>query len=138
MQKRAAIFRRETFSAAHRLYNPEWSDEKNFEVFGKCSRKNYHGHNYTIIVKLVGVIDKDTGFVYDASALGRLIKSEILDRFDHMNLNLDCPEFKNLNPTAENMCLVFHDILRPKIPEHLDIFVTVCETEKNSAQYPVE
>ncbi|WP_187263216.1 6-pyruvoyl trahydropterin synthase family protein [Pontibacter beigongshangensis] len=129
------VCRKEHFNAAHRLYNQAWSDEKNAEIFGKCSNPNYHGHNYELIVKLSGAIDPETGYVYDLKKLSDLLKTEILDRFDHKNLNLDTEEFRHLNPSAENIARVIWDILRPNIREDLELAVTLYETERNFVEY---
>lgn len=132
---RVAIYRKEHFNAAHRLHHPGWSDEKNKEVFGKCNNPNYHGHNYELWVKLVGPIDPDTGYVYDMKVLSDLIKERILRKFDHKNLNLDTDEFKNINPTAENIAVVIWDILRKEIEEKYDLTVRLYETERNYVEY---
>ena len=129
------ICRRETFNAAHRLFRPEWSDEKNAEVFGKCSHPNYHGHNYVIEVFVEGDIDPTTGFVIDSKKLKTIIQEEVCERFDHRNLNLDCPEFKDLIPTAENIAVVIWQILREKIAPEFKLEVQVSETEKNKVIY---
>lgn len=134
--KKVSVYRKEHFNAAHRLHNPDWSDEKNSMIFGKCNNPNYHGHNYELIVKLTGEIDPGTGYVYDLGVLSNLIKKEILDVFDHKNLNLDVSYFKNLNPTAENIVVVIYDILRPNIEEHLELKVQLFETERNYVEYP--
>jgi 6-pyruvoyltetrahydropterin/6-carboxytetrahydropterin synthase len=126
-----SVIRKEHFNAAHRLFNPEWSDEKNQEVFGKCNNPNYHGHNYDLLVKLTGFPDPKTGYVFDLKILSDIIKENILDKFDHKNLNLDIEYFKNLNPTAENIVVVIYDILRQKIDEKYDLKITLFETERN-------
>ena len=131
-----AVFRKEHFNAAHRLYNPQWTNEKNNEVFGKCNNPNWHGHNYELVIKLVGEPDPDTGYVYDMKELSDLIKKEVLVKFDHKNLNLDTEEFKELNPTAENIAVVIYNILRPKIDERLEMKVRLFETERNYVEYP--
>lgn len=133
---KAAIFRKEHFNAAHRLHNPKWSDEKNKAVFGKCNNKNGHGHNYEIVVKISGEIDPDTGYVYDTKQLSELIKKYVLDKFDHKNLNLDTTEFKNLNPTTENIAVVIWNILRKKIDKEFHLKITLYETERNYVEYP--
>jgi len=115
-----SIYRKEHFNAAHRLHNPAWSDDKNREVFGKCNNPNYHGHNYDLIVKVSGPVDPDTGYVYDMKLLKDLIRAHVTDKFDHKNLNLDTDEFKNLNPTAENIAVVIWHILRNKIERKYD------------------
>jgi 6-pyruvoyltetrahydropterin/6-carboxytetrahydropterin synthase len=133
---KVAIYRKEHFNAAHRLYNPQWSDEKNEAVFGKCNNPNYHGHNYELFVKLIGDIDPDTGYVYDMKKLSDLIRDHVLCKFDHKNLNLDTEYFKELNPTVENIVLVIWHILRANIEEKYDLKVTLYETERNFAEYP--
>jgi len=138
MSKKVAVFRKESFNAAHRLFNPAWDDEKNTEVFGKCALPNYHGHNYDLIVKVVGKPDKKTGYVMDMKILSDLVKQEIVERFDHKNLNMDTKEFKNLNPTAENIAIVIYDLLRPHIDEKLDMQVRLYETPRNFVEYPAE
>jgi 6-pyruvoyltetrahydropterin/6-carboxytetrahydropterin synthase len=133
---KVAVFRKEHFNAAHRLHNPDWDTVKNKEVFGKCNNDNWHGHNYEIVVKLIGEIDPATGYVYDMKVLSKLIKTEVLDKFDHKNLNLDTEEFKTLNPTAENIAAVIYDKLRLKIDSQLDLKITLYETERNFVEYP--
>jgi len=130
------ISRKEHFNAAHRLFNPAWSDEKNLEVFGKCSYPNYHGHNYEVIVTLTGEPDLTTGYVFDMKVLSDIIKEHVLNKFDHKNLNLDTEYFKNLNPTAENIVVVIWKILREKIDRSLDLKITLYETERNFVEYP--
>lgn len=129
------VHRKAHFNAAHRLFNPNWSDKKNFEVFGKCSNPNYHGHNYELIVSLTGEIDKETGYVYDLGKLKDLIKIKVEDVLDHKNLNVEVEEFKNINPTAENISVVIYNKLRVSIPEHLDLEVTLYETPRNYVTY---
>ena len=133
---KVAVFRKEHFNAAHRLHNPNWSDEKNESIFGKCNNKYYHGHNYEMIVKVIGEPDPETGYVYDMKKLSDLIKENVTDRFDHKNLNLDTEEFKDLNPTAENMVVVFYNILREHIDTQYDLKITLYETERNYVEYP--
>ncbi len=137
MQKKVAVFRKEHFNAAHRLNNPNWSDEKNERVYGKCNNYNYHGHNYDLIVQVTGEIDPETGYVMDMKILSELIKIEVLDRFDHKNLNLDTEEFKDLNPSAENIAIVIYDRLRHKINANFDLKIRLYETERNFVEYPV-
>lgn len=137
MSNKVAVFRREHFNAAHRLYNPGWDDATNDEVFGKCALPNYHGHNYELEVKVVGEPDVDTGYVMDMKTLSDLIKREIHSRFDHKNLNLDTEEFKNLNPTAENIVIVIYRLLRPHIDKKMDVQVRLYETPRNFVEYPV-
>ncbi|QCR24568.1 6-carboxytetrahydropterin synthase [Pontibacter sp. SGAir0037] len=129
------ICRKEQFNAAHRLHNPSWSDEQNAAVFGKCNNPNYHGHNYNLIVKLSGNVDPDTGYVYDMKRLSNLIKAEVIERFDHKNLNLDTTEFNQLNPTAENIAIVIWNLLRAKISTDYDLGLTLYETERNFVEY---
>jgi 6-pyruvoyltetrahydropterin/6-carboxytetrahydropterin synthase len=130
------VSRKEHFNAAHRLYNPEWSDDRNADVFGKCSNPNYHGHNYEVIVSVVGEPDPQTGYVYDMKVLSDLIKENVLRKFDHRNLNLDTEYFKTLNPTAENIAVVIWRILRQKIDSNLELKITLYETERNFVEYP--
>ena len=136
MTKKVSVFRKEHFNAGHRLHNPAWDDAKNSEVFGKCNLPHYHGHNYELIVKLTGTPDPETGYVMDLKLLSDLIRAEVIDRFDHRNLNEDCAEFKNLNPTAENISIVIYDLLRPKINPALDLQVRLYETERNYVEFP--
>jgi len=133
---KTAIFRKEHFNAAHRLFNSAWTDEKNDQVFGKCNNPNYHGHNYELIVKLIGEIDPITGYVFDTKVLSDLVKKHILSRYDHKNLNLDCEEFKNLNPTAENIAHQIYKTLRSLIEPSIDLKVILYETERNFVEYP--
>ena len=125
------VCRKEHFNAAHRLHNPAWSEEHNQRVFGKCNNPHYHGHNYELIVRLTGDTDPETGYVYDMKRLSDLIKREILDTFDHRNLNLDTEEFRNLNPTAENIAVVIWNRLRANLGAQLSLSVTLYETERN-------
>lgn len=132
---KVTVHRKAHFNAAHRLYRKDWSDDKNFEVFSKCSNPNFHGHNYELIVSLTGEIDSETGYVYDLGVLKNLIKSEIEEAFDHKNLNIEVAEFKNLNPTAENICVVIYDKLRIHIPNQLELKITLYETPRNFVTY---
>jgi len=134
---KVAVFRKEHFNAAHRLFNTNWSDNKNDEVFGKCNNPNYHGHNYELVIRLVGEPDPNTGYVYDTKKLSRLIKDHVIRRFDHKNLNLDTQYFKDLNPTAENIAIVIYNILREEIDNQYELKVTLYETERNFVEYPV-
>ena len=129
------VCRRETFNAAHRLYNPTFSDEKNETIFGKCNNPNFHGHNYTLLVCLDGEIDPETGYVIDLKILSDIIDEEVKEAFDHRNLNLDCPEFQNIIPTAENIALVIWNKLRARLDEKYTIELTLWETERNSVFY---
>ncbi len=133
---RIAVFRKAHFNAAHRLYNPKWSDEINEAVFGLCANPNYHGHNYELTVKVIGEVDPDTGYLIDLKLLKNLIREQIEERFDHKNLNLDTKEFKNLNPTAENICCVIWNILREHLDEKYDLVVRLYETPRNFVEYP--
>lgn len=133
---RVSVYRRAHFNAAHRLNNPNWSQEMNKEVFGVCNNDNYHGHNYELEVKVTGEVNPETGYVYDMKELSDLIKIEVEDRFDHKNLNLDTKEFKELNPTAEHIAYVIYQILRTKISEEFDIKIRLWETPRNSVEYP--
>ena len=136
MTYKTAIIRKEHFNAAHRLHNPHWSDEKNREIFGKCNNPNYHGHNYDLEVKVIGFIDEDSGYVMDAKILKNLIRELVVEKFDHKNLNLDTEEFKNVNPTAENIAKVIFESLRGALPDELELKVKLYETERNSVEYP--
>ncbi len=135
--KKVAVFRKEHFNAAHRLNNPAWSNEKNETVFGKCNNPSYHGHNYELIVKVIGEPDAETGYVIDLKILSDMINEHVLDKFDHKNLNLDTAEFKNLNPSAENIVIVIYDILRELLPPKFDLQIRLFETERNFVEYPV-
>lgn len=132
------VSRKAHFNAAHRLFRNDWSNEKNNQVFGLCNNPNFHGHNYELIVSVIGEIDKETGYVIDMKILKELIKTEIEDAFDHKNLNLDVPEFKDLNPTMENIVVVIYNKLRCKLKENLDLEVILYETPRNFVQYPAK
>lgn len=135
---RISAFRKAHFNAAHRLNVPEWSEERNKEVFGLCNNPNYHGHNYNLIVKITGEIDPVTGYLMDLKILKDIIKEEVEERFDHKNLNLDTEEFKTLNPTAENIAVVIWNKLRPRLDKNLELAVTLYETERNYVEYSGE
>ena len=135
---RITVFRKEHFNAAHRLHNPAWSAERNKAVFGLCNNENFHGHNYELIVMVSGEIDPDTGYLIDLKLLSDLIKEEVLNRFDHKNLNLDTQEFKNLNPTAENIAVVIYQLLKAKLEEKYTLKIRLYETERNFVEYPTE
>lgn len=137
MSKKVAVFRKESFNAAHRLFNPDWDDKTNEEVFGKYALPHYHGHNYDLIVKVAGKPDKKTGYVMDMKVLSDIIQREIVERFDHKNLNLDTKEFKTLNPTAENIAVVIYKLLRPHIDKKLEMQIRLYETPRNFVEYPV-
>ena len=136
MSERVAVYRKEHFNAAHRLYSDKFDEAANEAIFGKCSNPHFHGHNYELVVKITGVPDEDTGYVIDMKALSRVIKDNVLKKFDHKNLNLDVAEFKNLNPTAENIAIVIYKILRPLINSAFEMQVRLYETERNFAEYP--
>ncbi|WP_087939027.1 6-pyruvoyl trahydropterin synthase family protein [Algoriphagus faecimaris] len=132
---KVSVFRKEHFNAAHRLNNPTLSAEENESIFGKCNNANYHGHNYDLIVQLRGEIDPVTGYVYDMKKLSDLIKEHVLNKFDHKNLNLDTDEFKELNPSAENIAVVIWNILREKIDRKFELIIRLYETERNYVEY---
>jgi 6-pyruvoyltetrahydropterin/6-carboxytetrahydropterin synthase len=128
---KVSIFRKEHFNAAHRLNNPQWDEETNRSIFGKCNNANYHGHNYELEVRVSGEIDPDTGYVMDVKFLSDIMKEEAVDRYDHRNLNLDIPEFKDLNPTAENIAVVIWNRIRKRLDERFTLTVRLYETERN-------
>ena len=136
--KRVAVYRKEHFNAAHRLHNDALSDARNAELFGKCNNPNYHGHNYELVVKLIGEVNPETGYVYDTKELSKLLKEHVVERFDHKNLNLDVPEFKLLNPTTENIVMVIYDLLRAQIDSRYELNLRLYETERNFVEYPAE
>jgi len=135
---RVAVIRRATFNAAHKLWNEQWTIEKNKATFGLCANENYHGHNYTLEVKVIGEIDTETGYVIDLKIIKDIINDEIVERFDHKNLNLDTAEFANLNPTAENIIVVIYQLIRNKLDAKYDLFIKLWETENNIFEYPVK
>ncbi|MGB0837091.1 MAG: 6-pyruvoyl trahydropterin synthase family protein [Flavobacteriaceae bacterium] len=135
---KVTVYRKAHFNAAHRLYNASWSDARNATVFGKCSNPNYHGHNYELIVGVRGNIHPETGFVMDMKVLKDLIKREVEERMDHRNLNEEVEEFKDLNPTAENISVVIWNNLRKFIPVDLELEVTLYETPRNYVIYKGE
>ena len=134
--KKVSVFRKEHFNAAHRLHNPQWSDEQNARIFGKCNNANYHGHNYELIIQVTGAVDADTGYVIDMKLLSDLIKEEVIEPFDHKNLNLDTEEFSQLNPSAENIAIVIYEKLRKKLNTSLSLKIRLYETERNFVEYP--
>ncbi|MFD1294425.1 6-pyruvoyl tetrahydropterin synthase family protein [Lutibacter holmesii] len=136
MDYRLAVTRREYFNAAHRLHNANWSQEKNLEVFGKCNNPNFHGHNYELEVKVIGEIQEDTGYLIDTKELSNIIKTNVLDKFDHQNLNLDVEEFKVLNPTTENIAKVIYMILRPLIELQYELKIKLYEAPRNFVEFP--
>lgn len=133
---KTAIIRKAHFNAAHRLNNPDWTAEKNQEIFGKCNNPNFHGHNYIVEVKVVGDIDPETGYVMDIKELKEIIKHEVTDRYDHKNLNLDVSDFSDLNPTAENIANVIYQNIRKRLAENFELKIRLYETERNIVEYP--
>ncbi|MEX0813346.1 MAG: 6-carboxytetrahydropterin synthase [Chitinophagales bacterium] len=133
---RLSVFRKAHFNAAHRLYNPKWSFEKNEAVFGLCNNPNFHGHNYELHVKVTGDIDPETGYVIDLKILKDIIQTEVIERFDHKNLNEDTEEFKKLNPTVENIAVVIYNLIRDKLEEKFDLQIRLYETERNYVEFP--
>ena len=138
MNKKVAVFRKEHFNAAHRLHNNHLSDSENALIFGKCNYPNYHGHNYELIVRVIGEVDSKTGYVIDMKVLSDTIKETVIEKFDHKNLNLDVEEFKNLNPTAENIAIIIYNLLRPKLDTRYELKLVLYETERNYVEYPCE
>ncbi|MGB4845604.1 MAG: 6-carboxytetrahydropterin synthase [Ferruginibacter sp.] len=136
MNNRVAVYRKEHFNAAHRLHNPDWDEATNDKVFGKCNNPHFHGHNYELVIKVTGVPDLATGYVMDMKLLSDIVQENVVDRFDHKNLNEDVAEFKQLNPTAENIAIVIHTILREKIDTKFDLQIRLYETERNFVDYP--
>ncbi len=136
MSNRVAVYRKEHFNAAHRLHNPDWDEATNDRVFGKCNNPNYHGHNYELVLKVTGEPDAVTGYVMDMKVLSDIVQEHVIERFDHKNLNEDTVEFKNLNPTAENIAIVIYKILRKIIEPEFDLQVRLYETERNFVDYP--
>ena len=131
-----AVVRCEHFNAAHRLHNPDWSEEKNKDVFGKCNNPNYHGHNYELEVKVTGNVEPETGYVIDTKKLSDIIKEHVTEVFDHKNLNLDVTYFKNLIPSTENIAKITYEILRPLIDSNLELKIKLYETPRNYVEYP--
>ncbi|MEO7308039.1 MAG: 6-carboxytetrahydropterin synthase [Ferruginibacter sp.] len=136
MSKKVAVYRKEHFNAAHRLNNPNWDEATNQRVFGKCNNPHFHGHNYELVLKVTGEPDPLTGYVVDMKVLSDIVQENIIERFDHKNLNEDTVEFKNLNPSAENIAIVIYNILREKIELKFDLQVRLYETERNFVDYP--
>jgi 6-pyruvoyltetrahydropterin/6-carboxytetrahydropterin synthase len=134
---KVSVFRKEHFNAAHRLYNADWSDEKNNAVFGLCNNPNYHGHNYELIIQISGTINPETGYVIDMKLVSDIVQQEVIKKLDHKNLNLDVPEFANLNPTAENIAVVIYNKLRKLFSPELDLKIRLYETERNFVEFPV-
>ncbi len=138
MEQKVAVFRKEHFNAAHRLYNPAWDMAKNDAIFGKCNNPAFHGHNYEVIIKVVGIPDPETGYVMDMKVLSDLMKTEVIEKLDHKNLNLDTHFFKERNPTAENICMLIFELMRKKIDPRHQIQIRLYETERNFVEYPVD
>lgn len=136
MKFKTAVVRKEHFNSAHRLHNVNWSDKKNIEVFGKCNNPNFHGHNYELEVKVIGFVNSETGYVIDTKILSDIIKTEVLEKFDHKNLNLDVEEFKELNPTAENIAMVIYFLLKKHIDKDLELKIKLYETPRNFVEFP--
>lgn len=136
MEHPVSIFRMGHFNAAHQLAIPSWTLERNLEVFGKCANPNFHGHNYEVEVRVTGHVDPETGILINLKDLKQIIEREVEDKFDHRNLNLDVPEFANIVPTVENICMVIYQLLRPHIPVDLDLGIKLFETPRNYAEYP--
>lgn len=129
------VHRKEHFNATHRLHNPNWDDDRNERVFGKCNNPEYHGHNYDLIVSVTGEVDEETGYVVDMKVLKELINNYVIERFDHKNLYTDVEDFSNLNPTAENIAVVIWNILRTKINGNHQLKIKLYETERNFVEY---
>jgi 6-pyruvoyltetrahydropterin/6-carboxytetrahydropterin synthase len=132
---RVSVFRKAHFNAAHRLHNPAWNDEKNREVFGLCNNPSFHGHNYELHLTVRGAVDEGTGYVMDMKEIKDILEAEVLSKFDHRNLNLDVPAFKNVNPTAENIAVVIWDIMRPFVPADFELSVKLYETPRNYVEF---
>ena len=135
---RVTISRKAHFNAAHRLYRKDWTFVQNDAVFGKCNNPNFHGHNYELIVSVTGKINPETGYVMDIKELSDLILEEVERPFDHKNLNMDVPEFENLNPTAENIVVVIWNKIRKRIQSEFDLEVVLYETPRNFVTYKGE
>ncbi len=132
---KVTVHRKAHFNAAHRLFRKDWDDQRNRDIFGKCSNPNFHGHNYELIVSVTGEIDPETGFVVDMKLLKDLIYSEVETYLDHKNLNVEVEEFKEMNPTAENISVVIWNKLRPNLKKSLSLTVTLYETPRNFVTY---
>ncbi|WP_115461618.1 6-pyruvoyl trahydropterin synthase family protein [Winogradskyella aurantiaca] len=132
---RVTVHRKAHFNAAHRLYRKDWDFEKNDAVFGKCNNPSFHGHNYELIASVTGEIDPETGYVIDVKILKDIIKSEVEDALDHKNLNIDVPEFANLNPTAENIAVVIYNKIKAKLDSKFHLEITLYETPRNFVTY---
>ena len=132
---KVTVSRKAHFNAAHRLFNPNWSDKRNTEIFGKCNNPNFHGHNYELIVSVTGTINPETGYVIDMSLLKQIIKEEIEDSLAHKNLNLDVVEFKSIIPTAENISIYIYNKIKSRLDSNLDLEITLYETPRNFVKY---
>jgi 6-pyruvoyltetrahydropterin/6-carboxytetrahydropterin synthase len=133
---KTAVYRKEIFSATHRLHNPNWDDEKNIKVFGKCNNPEYHGHNYELVVKIIGEVDEETGYVVDAKIIKDIIKKHVMDRYDHKNLYNDVDDFKDLNPTSENIARKIYENIKPEIDPKHSLQIRLYETSKIFVDYP--
>lgn len=131
------LTRRERFNAAHRLYKAEWDDAKNYEVFGKCSHPNWHGHNYELYVTIKGNLNPETGFVINLKVLSKIIRERVIEKLDHKNLNLDIDFLKGKITTAENIAIAIWEQIHPALAEYNTELhcVKVVETENNSVEY---
>ena len=132
---KVSVFRKEHFNAAHRLNNPEWDSETNSRIFGKCNNPNFHGHNYELIVRVDGEIDPETGYVIDMKILSDIIHEEVIERYDHRNLNLDVEDFRNQNPTAENIVVAIWNRIKNRLNDKYQLMVRLYETERNFVEY---
>lgn len=132
---KVTVHRKAHFNAAHRLYRKDWDFKKNDEIFGKCNNPNFHGHNYELIASVTGEIDPETGYVIDVKILKDIIKVEVEDAFDHKNLNVEVPEFKDLNPTAENIAVVIFNKVKAKLDSKFHLEITLYETPRNFVTY---
>jgi len=133
---RISVFRKSHFNASHRIHNPKWDDQKNFEVFGKCSNPYFHGHNYNLEVKVTGEVDQETGYVIDLKKLNEIINLYVIERFDHKNLNIEVEPFQTMIPSSENICIQIWNILRGYLDEKYDLSVRLYESERNFVEYP--
>jgi 6-pyruvoyltetrahydropterin/6-carboxytetrahydropterin synthase len=132
---KVSVFRKERFNAAHRLNNPEWDSETNRRIFGKCNNPNFHGHNYDLVVQVCGEIDPETGYVIDMKILSDIIQEEVIERYDHRNLNLDLEDFQDKNPTAENIVVTIWNRIKNRLNDKYELTVKLYETERNFVEY---